>query len=136
MWRRELGISVQLANMEFKTYIDAQMTLNYEISRSRWIGDYPDADTFLGMFVTGGGNNDTGWANPAYDALIARSRAMPAGPERKAVLGEAETLLLSELPVIPVFFGNRAVLRHTSLQGYDLAMTGNVIYKRLRLVAP
>lgn len=136
MWRRELGVEVELANMEFKTYIDAQRRLDYDISRSRWIGDYPDPDTFLGMYVTGGGNNDTGFADPAYDALIARARTLPSGPARTAVLGEAESLLMRELPVIPVFFGNRVVLRHPSLEGYDLALTGNVIYKRLRLRVP
>ena len=47
--------------------------LDYDFCRSSWVGDYDDPNTFLDMFVTGGGNNDTGFASPAYDALIAEA---------------------------------------------------------------
>ena len=40
------------------------------LSRSSWIGDYNDANTFLDMFVTNDGNNRTGWSNARYDELI------------------------------------------------------------------
>ena len=52
--------------------------------------------------VTGDGNNDTGFSNPEYDRLIALSRqtADPAG--RRALLQQAETLLLDEAPVRPL----------------------------------
>jgi oligopeptide transport system substrate-binding protein len=47
------------------------MQLDYDIARAGWIGDYEDPNTFLNMWVTNGGNNQTGWGNPAYDRLIA-----------------------------------------------------------------
>ena len=38
-----------------------------------WIGDYLDPNTFLDMYTSNSGNNDTGWSNPRYDALIAQA---------------------------------------------------------------
>ncbi|HEY8370964.1 MAG TPA: peptide ABC transporter substrate-binding protein, partial [Thermodesulfobacteriota bacterium] len=59
---------------------------------------------FLDMWITGGGNNQTGWANARYDALI-RKAAETVDPEaRTKTLREAETILVrEELPIAPVF---------------------------------
>ena len=89
MWSRELGIHVTLATLEQKTWLQNQQTLNYSISTAGWAGDFLDPVTFLDLFVTGGGNNWTGWGDGAYDTLIAaggprdaiRRRALRALPE-------------------------------------------------------
>src|SRR5205814_9581611 len=59
--------------------------LDYDISRYAWNGDYPDPNTFLDLFVTNGGNNETGFASPIYDRLIAAAgdiSTVAANPER------------------------------------------------------
>ena len=74
MWK-SLGVEVELVNKEWKTYLQDVDTLNYEVARAGWIGDYNDPMTFLDMWVSGNGNNDTGWSNKAYDNLIAQATA-------------------------------------------------------------
>ena len=56
-------------NQEWKVYLDSQDNLDFTLSRSGWQGDYVDPNTFLEIFVSGGGNNDTGWGSPEYDRL-------------------------------------------------------------------
>ena len=51
MWKEALNIEVTLNNQDWKVYLSNQRTLNYQISRSGWIGDYNDPNTFLDMFV-------------------------------------------------------------------------------------
>ncbi|HEX7127843.1 MAG TPA: peptide ABC transporter substrate-binding protein [Thermodesulfobacteriota bacterium] len=104
MWKRHLGIEVTLTNVEWKVYLARMKALDYQIARAGWIGDYVDPNTFLDMWVTGGGNNQTGWANARYDALI-RKAAETVDPEaRMKTLREAETVLVrEELPIAPVF---------------------------------
>jgi oligopeptide transport system substrate-binding protein len=106
MWRKELNIQATLANTEWKVYLDDQRTLNYDISRSGWIGDYVDPNTFLELWKTSDGNNNTGWSNPEYDRLLAR----------------AEKSLLADLPVIPLFFYVKPYLIHPSVRNW----TGNL----------
>lgn len=102
-WRRELGIDVVLANQEWKAYLDAQVNLRYDLSRSSWIGDYADPQNFLEVFASGGENNRTGFADARYDALLARAASEREPERRLALLAEAETLLLEELPILPIY---------------------------------
>ncbi|HED65879.1 MAG TPA: peptide ABC transporter substrate-binding protein [Planctomycetes bacterium] len=102
-WKRELDVDARLLNQEWKVYLDTQNTINFDVSRSAWIGDYPDPNTFVDLFVTGGENNRTGWGNPRYDELVA-SAAEESDPTRRlALLAEAEAILLDELPILPIY---------------------------------
>lgn len=103
-WRRELGVTVKLRNEEWKVYLDTQNTLRYQLSRSSWIGDYVDAFTFLDMFVSGRGNNKTGWANAEYDALIQQATLEPDNTKRVAILQSAERILMDQLPILPIYY--------------------------------
>ncbi|MDD5200457.1 MAG: peptide ABC transporter substrate-binding protein [Terrimicrobiaceae bacterium] len=113
MWRDALGVQVALTRQEWKVYLNSMNSLDYDICRSSWVGDYPDPNTFLDMFLTGGGNNRTGWGDAAYDALIA-SAASEADPKRRfATLAQAEDFLIAkEFVVCPLYF-------YVGIQLYD-----------------
>jgi ABC-type oligopeptide transport system substrate-binding subunit len=103
MWKRELGIPVEIENQEWGSYLQSTSALQYDVARRSWIGDYLDPNTFLAMFVTGDGNNRTGWTDKRYDALI-RAAAKELDPARRfAILRDAEAMLLSDGPVIPIY---------------------------------
>jgi oligopeptide transport system substrate-binding protein len=107
MWRTRLGINATIQNQEWKVYLDSQQTLNYQISRAGWIGDYDDPHAFLDMWMTGGGNNQTGWSNAEYDRLLRGSLGAGGEPERMAVYQKLEAILADEVPVIPIYFYTR-----------------------------
>ncbi len=103
MWKRELGIPVEVQNQEWGSYLQATSSLQYQVARRSWIGDYLDPNTFLSCYLTGDGNNRTGWGDPRYDRLL-RGAAKEMDPARRfAMLREAEILLLDEGPVIPIY---------------------------------
>ncbi|HEX2485486.1 MAG TPA: peptide ABC transporter substrate-binding protein [Myxococcota bacterium] len=81
--RRTLGADVRAYNQEWQAYQDSLRAGDYDLARSAWIGDYLDPNTFLDLFVSGGGNNQTGWGDARYDAWI-RGAADPAGFARAA----------------------------------------------------
>ncbi len=117
-WRRHLGIDARLLNQEWKVYLDSQATLAFDVSRSSWIGDYPDPNTFVELFVTGGENNRTGWSNPRYDALV-RDAARELDPARRLeLLAAAEAIVLDELPVLPIYSYVTQNLVHPRLGGF------------------
>ena len=105
IWRENLGIDVGLRKQEWKAYLNSLTTLDYELGRSSWVADYPDPNTFLDCFVSGRGNNRTGWASPAYDALIGKAGTEPDPVRRLGVFREAETLLIDrDAVVIPIYY--------------------------------
>ncbi|CAB4243476.1 ABC-type oligopeptide transport system, periplasmic component [Methylacidimicrobium sp. AP8] len=105
LWRQILGISVSLRNQEWKVYLNSVQSLSYEIARSSWVGDYADPYTFLGCFLRGSGNNNTGWSNSRYEQLLAEATVTVDLKRRLALLHEAETILVNEeLPILPIYF--------------------------------
>lgn len=135
MWKRELNVDIGLLNQEWKVYLDSQRTMDYDISRSGWIGDYMDPITMLKLWVTGDGNNNTGWGNPAYDAAL-RESAITADPAaRFALLRRAEEILLEELPVLPIYWYTRVYLVSPHVVGWNPTLLDNRPYKRLTLRA-
>jgi oligopeptide transport system substrate-binding protein len=129
MWARELGIEITLTNQEWKVYLETQRNLNYEISRSAWIGDFMDPLTFLEMWTTGNGNNNTGWSNPEFDALIARSRLSSNPQEHYQTLLRAEEILLTELPIVPIYWYTTKSLMHPAVRGFSPKLLDNHNYK-------
>jgi oligopeptide transport system substrate-binding protein len=69
--RRNLGLEVRAYNQEWQSFLTTVRNLDYDMSRYGWIGDYVDPNTFLDMFLTGGGNNNTGFSDADYDRLLA-----------------------------------------------------------------
>ena len=70
-----------------------------------WIADFNDAVSFLDMYRTADtGNNDTGWENDEFKALIDKSATISDSAERLDVLKQAEALMMEEMPVIPLYY--------------------------------
>lgn len=131
MWNEELGINLQLENKEWKVYLDAQSHLDYDISRSGWIGDYMDPITFLEMFTTGNGNNDTGWSNAEYDQQIQAAFRSVSEEAHYEHLQAAEAILMEELPVVPLYWYTRIYLKDPQLAGWHPKLLDNRPYKYL-----
>ena len=125
MWKQTLGINIKLYNQEWKVYLDAQSNLQYDISRAGWIGDYVDPYTFLEMFTTGNGNNDTGWSNKRYDEIIARAIMTGDTTKRFAMLAEAESILMEELPILPIYIYTKTILLHPSVKNWNPKLLDN-----------
>jgi ABC-type oligopeptide transport system substrate-binding subunit len=103
MWKNTLHIQVELTNQEWGSFMGAVTGLQYDVARRSWIGDYLDPNTFLSCWITGDGNNRSGWSSRRYDGLI-RAAAREVDPARRfGILREAEALLLEDGPTLPVY---------------------------------
>jgi len=120
MWRETLGVNVNLERQEWKVYLNSLSLLDYDIARSSWVGDYPDPNTFLDMFLTNGGNNRTGWSSTAYDRLVSDAARELVPSRRFEILRCAEDLLVQqELPVCPIYY-------YVGIQLYDPSKLGGL----------
>ena len=118
MWSKGLGVRVVLQNQEWGAYMHSMKSLDYDVARSGWIGDYTDPNTFLDMFVTGGGNNRTGWSNARYDALIRKATREPDEAKRMRLLSEAERILVEEgAPIAPIYFAASQMMYRPEVRG-------------------
>ncbi len=118
MWKKNLNIDVTLRNEEWKVYLDSTHRLDYFIARAGWGGDYMDPNTFLDLWLTGGGNNETGWSNREYDQLIKFAGSTRDQKVRYEAFQKAEAILMDELPIIPIYFYTRPRLMYPSVKGF------------------
>ena len=129
MWNKNLGITCTLKSEEWGVYLDDRTNLNYSVARAGWIGDYMDPNTFLDMFVTNGGNNGTGWSNKSYDALIAKAKATTDPKARMATLHAAEKILMTDMPIIPIYYYTNPVLLKKTIKNFYQSTLGFVDWK-------
>jgi len=131
MWKKHLGIQVSVSNQDWSVYLDTQKNLKYDISRAGWVGDYLDPYTFLSLWQTGDGNNQTGWSSKRYDELMLASLSEGDTAKRLAILHEAESILLDELPVLPVYWYVRNYLVRPEVKGLKSSLLEHMCYKAL-----
>src|SRR5579859_242172 len=103
MWRVNLGVTVELRNMEFPVMMGAVQRGDFEIARQGYIGEYSDPLAFLELFTEDSRSNSTGWTSSRFEELVARSNDAPDPAKRLELLAQAETLLIEEAPIFPVF---------------------------------
>jgi oligopeptide transport system substrate-binding protein len=105
MWNEVLGVETTLVNEEFQVLlsnINARETT--QVFRSSWIGDYNDAQTFLGTMESSSSSNLPGYSSPDYDELMERAASRTDLDARRLFLEEAERVLLNDHAVIPLYF--------------------------------
>lgn len=117
-WKKNLNITVQLRNEEWKSYLANRDQLNYQMARGGWVGDYRDPSTFLNIFRSNSGMNDIAYNNPLYDSLIDKAGITNDPEIRMALLSEAENLLVNiDQAIAPLFFGTNRHLIDTNIWG-------------------
>jgi oligopeptide transport system substrate-binding protein len=118
MWKDVLNIKITISNQEWKVYLDSVTQMDFQIARRGWIGDYVDPNNFLDLFLTGGGNNNTGFADPRYDEMILKLAPQASSrEERYRIFYEAETMLMEQMPILPIYTYTSKHLIHPSVKG-------------------
>jgi oligopeptide transport system substrate-binding protein len=122
MWRRRLGVRVELRGKDAKAFKEDLKSGNFMVGRGSWYGDYGDPTTFLDIFRSGDGNNDRGYANPRVDDML-DAAARETDPQRRMDILEAceQLLFEEELPMLVLY-------QNVQLYMYDPA--------RLRGISP
>ncbi len=133
MWVTGLGIKIDLVNMEWKVYLAQTQEGNFDIARAGWIGDYVDPNSFLDMWVTGGGNNRARWSNPQYDALIRQASETLDPGSRLDLFQQAEAILMNEVPIMPIYFYRSKSLIQPSVRGWHPTLLDHHPYKHIWL---
>lgn len=103
-WRQVLGIKVAVNSMITKQGSQNRKTGNYVMSVTGWSPDYNDPNTFLDLWVTDGGNNQTGFSNERYDELIDLASKETDLEKRESYFIECEQIIADQLPIGPAFW--------------------------------
>ena len=117
-WQSCLGLNVILDAKESKSVSHDLGTLNYQISGlSGWQADYPDPQDWFDIFITGSGNQFSGWSNSQYDADVKKGDTTAANSDRLAAYSDAQKVLTQQAPVTFLYQAENFYLLSNKVQG-------------------
>ncbi len=116
-WKKNLGIEVDIEVMPYKAMRAKVDSKDFQIAIGGWGPDYNDPMTFLDMLVTGGGNNSSSYSNTEYDQYITQATVEKDPAKRFGLLRQAETKLMQDLPIGPIYFMNQSYAVQPGLKG-------------------
>jgi oligopeptide transport system substrate-binding protein len=129
-WTRELGVTVTIANQDWGVFLETRKNGEYQIARNGWIADFNDPISFIDMWVTGGGNNDAQYNNPAFDALVAASRTETDPAKRMQLLHDAEKLMQDDFMLGPIYFYTQKYMLNPTVEGLYYTPLGYFLFDR------
>ena len=132
------GIEVKVEVQEWATFLNTRKEGNYSVARNGWLGDYNDPISFIDMWITDSGNNDSQlgreghksykgysfdgkdgltWAE-SYDACIAKVKAETDPAKRFELMHEAEDILMTTGAICPIYYYTDIFMCDDSLENF------------------
>ena len=127
MWKQKLGVRTELANFEWKTYLDIRGNQEFDVARSGWCGDYNEASTFLDLLTTTHGSNDGKYSNAKVDELM---RASKTAEEPGAIYAEVERILADDMAIVPIYHYANTFLLSADIRGWPYDNVENNWYSK------
>lgn len=128
MWKTTLGVNVALENQEWKVYLRTRQSLDYSIARAGSISDIADPSDFIDSYRSNHGMNHTGWSNAEFDTLTLEASSTINQQTRYVLLAKAESILLSELPILPIYQYSDSYLKKEYVKGLQFNALGRINY--------
>jgi len=119
MWKQNLGADVEIEQVESATFLSDLKKHKYQMFALGWIADYPDPENFLDiLFHSKSPSNNMQYANPAVDRLLEQARTERDTSTRVKLYRQAEEMIVSDAPWIPLTHPQGYVLVKPYVEGF------------------
>jgi oligopeptide transport system substrate-binding protein len=130
-WKQALNIDVQIQGVEGKIFSRRVSAKDYAIATAAWYGDYPDASTFTDKYLSTSLQNDSAWVNKAFDDLCDKATREPDEKKRTEMLSQAEHLIDTEVPIVPIYHYVNISLSKDNVHGVKPNSRNITIFKNV-----
>jgi oligopeptide transport system substrate-binding protein len=122
MWRRNLGVEVEIRQLEPEKYPFLLMQEKDELYMFGWGADYPDPQNFLDvLFHSDTPDNFGEYSNSEVDDLLEEARKEKDVTARMNLYQQAEQILVNDAACIPIYFDISYVLTKPYIKNLPLA---------------
>jgi len=105
MWRRNLGVEVEIRLLEPEKYPYLIMQEKDELFTLGWGADYPDPQNFLDVLFHSGTKDNIGeYSNSEVDALLEEARVEKDVTARMNLYQQAEQMIVNDAACLPLYF--------------------------------
>lgn len=132
--KKNLGLQVNIQMFDHKVFRSQIVTQGYPIMMMVWAADYPDGDSFLGLFESNTGNNITQFSNPGFDERLRKAREDWDSLKRDKLYKEAQSILqIQQAAIVPLFYEQNEALVAQSVKGFSINPIGYFFFRDLKL---
>jgi oligopeptide transport system substrate-binding protein len=118
LWQKHLNVTVRLENMDWKVFLNRLKTDPPHLYRLNWYVDYPDADSFMNLFLAENGNNYTRWHDAEYDQWVRQAATVSDVATRTRLYDLAQKRLLEEaVALVPIYASEKGYLLNPRFTG-------------------
>ena len=114
---QQLGLTVNVETVEWKSFLPQRRAGNYQISRNGWVFDYNDPSNILDLMYSTNGNNDGKYNSADFDAAMDAARSEVDPEKRSADLHKAEDVMMADTSCIPLMYYNDFYLQSDKVTG-------------------
>lgn len=118
IWKKNLGVNVNLENQEWKTFLYTRHQGTFDVARAGWCADYNEPTSFLNTMLSDSSNNTAHYKSPAFDKLIADTLKVADDTQRSELYAKAEQQLDKDSAIVPVYYYVNARLVKPWVGGY------------------
>jgi oligopeptide transport system substrate-binding protein len=132
---KAIGVETSFINTDGKTHFaHLRDGGDFDVARYGWIGDYSDPQNFLFLFLSDNtGFNSGKYKNPQFDALMKLGADEIDLAKRAAILREADAILATDMPWIPLMYYSTKNLVSPKLVGFEQNLRGAIPTRFLSL---
>ena len=132
MWKQTLGVETELMDEEYRVFLSSRRdTTRWEVARLGWTADYNDAGNFLDTLRSGSPNNDAHYERREFDELLDRAASTVDQSDRRHLLQDAEKMVLSDYPILPIYFYSSKRLIKPYIKGAKMNPLNRLYSKHL-----
>ena len=117
MWQA-VGAKAQPVNVDFGQLNRQIRTGGFDVARWSYFASFDDPIALLQLYAGDNTNNYAGYQNPEYDRLLLESNVTADPAARRKLLEQAETILMRDAPIIPIYDYVRRYLVAPGVQGW------------------
>lgn len=129
-WSSAFGIQVKLENQEWNVLRTNLEKGLYEISGCYEAAFYKDPMELMEKMVTLSNNNFSKWTDSPFSEKIQLAKQQADPKKRMEILGEAEEILMEQMPFIPICSDELLFSHPSSLGGYAFDYVGAVDFSK------
>ncbi|GAB5561113.1 MAG: peptide ABC transporter substrate-binding protein [Synoicihabitans sp.] len=133
MWRKGLGVDIQMENQEWQVYLDTMHRHDFDISRAAYIVAPDDPTRFFEGHRTGHGFNISGWSDPVFDQTLEASLEETDPARRAELFAKMEARMMEEMPIAPVYHYTMKYLIRPEVKNWTDNMIQTLPLREVRL---
>ncbi|NBZ87756.1 peptide ABC transporter substrate-binding protein [Stagnihabitans tardus] len=123
MWKKTLGIEVEVQAMERKAWLDAFYAMGWDVFADNLVGDFAGPETFL-AYMRPSAEPGYQWVKPEYDAAMDAAAALADPAQRYEALAKAEKILLDDAIFAPMAITPTRMLVSPAVKGWGESPAG------------